>query len=189
MDLVRYENGKGEMVVGGFRLTRTGLAVEGMLTPTFEEFDQLGQYLRRVHTGYQWWWGDWLNYGEGAYGERFSQALEATDWEESTLRQYAWVAKNVPPENRIDGIAFGHYVNGLASLEPAEQKVWAERIVAENLTQGQFVAKLKTASKKPVTLWVVVSCTDVDDQDALVERMVNEGRSAKAKVKTGKASA
>ena len=187
MDLVRYENGKGEMVVGGFRLTSTGLAVEGMLTPTFEEWDQLGQYLRRVHTGYQWWWGDWLNYGEGAYGERFSQALEATDWEEATLRQYAWVAKSVEKENRLDGVAFGHYVNGLASLEPAQQKVWAERIVAENLTQGQFVARLKSESKKAVALWAVVSCVDLADQDALMERMVAEGRTVKAKVTNKKA--
>ena len=184
MDLVRYEENKGEMVVGGFKLTSTGLSIEG--NPTFEEFDQLGQYLRRVHTGYQWWWGDWLNYGEGAYGERFSQALEATDWEESTLRQYAWVAKNVGKENRLDGVAFGHYANGLASLEPAEQKQWADRILAENLTQGQFVAKLKSESKKAVALWAVISCTDLADQDALIERMVDEGRTAKVKVTTKK---
>ena len=185
MDLIKYESQNGEMVVGGFRLTPTGLSAEG--NPTFEEFDQLGQYLRRVHTGYQWWWGDWLNYGEGAYGERFSQALDATDWEESTLRQYAWVAKNVAPENRLDGVAFGHYVNGLASLEPAEQKLWAERIVAENLTQGQFVAKLKSETKKAVALWAVVSCIDLADQDALIERMVAEGRTTKIKVTHKKA--
>jgi len=185
MDLIRYTENKGEMVVGGFKLTSTGLSVEG--NPTFEEFDQLGQYLRRVHTGYQWWWGDWLIYGEGAYGERFSQALEATDWEEATLRQYAWVAKSVDKENRLDGVAFGHYVNGLASLEPAQQKVWAERIVAENLTQGQFVARLKSESKKAVALWAVVSCVDIADQDALMERMVSEGRTVKAKVTNKKA--
>ena len=185
MDLIRYTENKGEMVVGGFKLTSTGLAIEG--TPTFEEFDQLGQYLRRVHTGYQWWWGDWLLYGEGAYGERFSQALEATDWEETTLRQYAWVAKNVEKANRLDGVPFGHYVNGLASLEPADQKVWAERIVAENLTQGQFIAKLKSESKKGVALWAVITCTDLEDQDALMARMVMEGRTVKAKLTTKKA--
>lgn len=179
MELVRYEENNQDMVVGGFTLSATGLAITG--SPTFEEFDQLGQYLRRVHTGYQWWWGDWLNYGEGAYGERFSQALEATDWEESTLRQYSWVAKNVQQENRLIGVPFGHYVNGLASLEPAEQKVWAERIIAEDLTQGQFVAQLKTETKKIVALWAVVSCVDRADQDALSERMVAEGRSVKLK--------
>ncbi len=185
MNLIRYEENEGGMVVGSFRLTPTGLSVSG--NPTFEDFDQIGQLLRRVHAGYQWWWGDWLNYGEGAYGERFSQALEATDWEESTLRQYAWVAKNVPLENRIDGIAFGHYVNGLASLEFTEQKIWTERIVAENLTQGQFVARLKSESKKAVALWAVVSCVDIADQDALMERMVAEGRTVKPKVTNKKA--
>jgi len=185
MDLVRYEENKGEMIVGGFKLTSTGLTIEG--NPSFEEFDQLGQYLRRVHTGYQWWWGDWLNYGEGAYGERFSQALEATEWEESTLRQYAWVAKSVAPENRTDGVAFGHYVNGLAGLAPAEQKQWAERILSENLTQSQFVAKLKSESNKPVALWAVISCENIDDQEALISRMVSEGRSAKIKVTNKKA--
>ena len=83
-------------------------------------------------------------------------------------------------------MAFGHYVNGLASLEPAAQKLWAERILAENLTQGQFVAKLKSESKKSVALWAVISCTDLADQDALIERMVNEGRTAKVKVTTKK---
>ena len=181
MDLVRYEDTSNEMSIGGFRLTPTGLSIDG--NPSFEEFDQLGKYLRRVHTGYQWWWGDWLLYGEGAYGERFSQALEATDWEESTLRQYAWVAKNVEQSNRLDGVAFGHYANGIASLEPAEQLVWAERIKAEGLTQSQFISRLRSETKE-VTLWAVISCADIEDQDALIDRMTSEGRSAKSKAVT-----
>ena len=141
----------------GCNLTSTGLTVHG--NPTLDEFNQVGRSLRTlveekinfdrsVVVGHQWWWGDFVNFGELEYGERFAQALEATDWEESSLRQYAWVAKNVEKENRLDGVPFGHYLNGLASLQPAEQKQWAERILAENLTQGQFVARLKSESKK-----------------------------------------
>src|ERR1039457_2825142 len=60
--------------VGPCRLTPTGLIVQG--APPFDEWAQCGTLLRRMKGAVQFWIGDWLNFGEHAYGEKYSQALE-----------------------------------------------------------------------------------------------------------------
>ena len=69
-----------------------------------------------------WWIVDWVDYGEGHFGERFSQALDVTGWRQRTLEQYLWVGRHVPTENR-GKLPFGHYI-ALASLTPAQQREW-----------------------------------------------------------------
>ena len=49
-----------------FGLDRTGLVVMG--SPPYAEWEQCGAVLRQIDGAVQWWLGDWLNYGEHAYG-------------------------------------------------------------------------------------------------------------------------
>jgi N6-adenosine-specific RNA methylase IME4 len=129
------------MTVGAFELTRTALLVHG--DPSFDEWARIGEFIRLVNSGAQWWWGDWLNYGEGAYPERFSQAQEATGWEPGTLYTYSWVARSVPASNRLEAVPFGHYQNGLAALPPEEQAEWAEKVRAEKWSRGELRTALR----------------------------------------------
>jgi len=41
-------------------------------------WEAYGKGLRRAEAAIHWIIGDWLNYGERAYGEMYAQALEAT---------------------------------------------------------------------------------------------------------------
>src|SRR5688500_1025734 len=87
----------GDMVIGGFAFTPTGLVpVDPNNPPDFESWESVGNFLRYTHTGLQFWLGDWLNYGESNYGEKYAQAVGGTGYELHTLQTYAWVARQVP---------------------------------------------------------------------------------------------
>jgi len=162
--------------------TATALVINGQLP--FEEFTNIGTYLRKIKNGYQWWFGDWMNYGIDTYGEEFWQALDGSDYHVATLQQYAWVARNVPPENRRSDVQFGHYANGIAALPPAEQPRWLDKVVDEGLTQQEMKVGLKSekaARGEPVTFWLAVTCADLDDQNRLNARMIAEGRITKVR--------
>jgi len=50
--------------------------------------------------------GDWLNYGEPRYGEMHSQALESTDYEYQTLKDFKWVADKIKLSHNFDPFQF-----------------------------------------------------------------------------------
>jgi len=139
---------EGELVVGGFRFSPTELIPIG--EPDFEAWDNVGVFLRYIHTGSQFWIGDWLNYGEHAYGEKYSQAVEHTGYDLHTLQTYSWIARQVSPENRIEKVPFGHYANGIAALEPAEQKKWVKKVIDEEMTQAELRQALRLARRAKV---------------------------------------
>lgn len=139
---------EGHLTVCGFRLRPTGLEPVG--EPTFEQWDGLGEFLRYLHTGTQFWIGDWMNYGEGAFAERYSQCIQKTGYELHTLQTYAWISRQVPKENRTPEVPFGHYANGIAALEPREQKKWIKKVVKENLTQAELKTELRLARRRKV---------------------------------------
>ena len=98
--------------LGYFRLDSTGLAVTG--SPPYDEWEKCGAFLQQIDGAVQWWIGDWLNYGEHAYGKKYSQALDATGIELRTLEAYAYVAANVDTTIRIVGEVahnYGNYVS------------------------------------------------------------------------------
>lgn len=80
---------------------------------------------RGVRRG-QWWVGDWLNYGERAYGEKYAQAMDVTGLEYDTLSSYRWVAAEIEPCLRKQKLSWSHHKE-VAALEPAEQAEWLDR--------------------------------------------------------------
>jgi hypothetical protein len=177
----------GEMVIGGFVFTATALVPKDPdAPPNFEDWDSVGQYLRYIHTGTQFWLGDWINYGESNYGEKYAQAVDQTGYDLSTLQSYAWVSRQVPRSNRNEGVAFGHYVNGIAALNPDEQAKWVQKVVEDKLTQAQLKAQLAEARAKkdnrPVDLWLVVLCKSQADFDKLEKQMRDQGREVTSRV-------
>lgn len=53
-----------------------------------------------------WVIGDALVQAEKLFGEEWVQLAELTGLSIGTLRQYAWVAKNIPPSRRVPGVDF-----------------------------------------------------------------------------------
>lgn len=101
------------ITVKPFVIGAKGLIVNG--SPTFKEWYKFGKRLYRKHQAIQWAIGDWINYGESHYGEKYSQALDTTNYSYDWLRQIASLATTYNPcsreHKRTDGspLPITHY--------------------------------------------------------------------------------
>lgn len=102
---------------------------------TFELYEAFGRFFGLIHRSAKWWLADWLNFGEGAFGHRFTQALEATGLSEGYLRNIMWVGANVAPSRRRKGVAFSFHET-VAPLPPDAQRHWLS-VVAKPKEDGK----------------------------------------------------
>ena len=127
------------MRADGFEFTPTGLVVKG--EPTFDVWQAVGQRLQQIEAAVQWWIGDWLNYGEQAFGENFAQAVEETAYTSGSLANMKWVSARVPSSLRNDKLSYNHHV-AVAPLPPDEQEAWLDKAEAEGLNVKQLRAAI-----------------------------------------------
>lgn len=103
----------------GCQMTPTGLVIpEGL---TFEQWDQVGNGLQLVTDCLSFCIGDWLNYGERAYGEAYSQAEAMTGLSYQTLANAKWVAGSVEVSRRRESLPFSYHAD-VAALPPRQQE-------------------------------------------------------------------
>lgn len=95
---------------------------------SWDQYEALGVALGRASRTMTWMIGDWINFGERKFGEKYAQAVEATGLRKETLMNYASTARRVPPEVRRPELTFGAHVE-VAKLEPLDQIEWLERAV------------------------------------------------------------
>src|SRR4051812_46082369 len=75
----------------------------------FNEWVALGRHLAALASRSTWSLGDWMVYGETAYGERYRCAERVTGFDSQTLRNYAWVARHVDVSRQRDKLSFQHH--------------------------------------------------------------------------------
>ncbi|HSH45129.1 MAG TPA: LmbU family transcriptional regulator [Longimicrobiales bacterium] len=100
------------------RLTPAGLELPPDLA--YDDWEDVGRSLRAIEGAVQWWIGDWLNYGERKYGERYTQAIEATGYAYDTLAGAAYVARQIESCRRRQNLSWSHHKE-VAALDPPEQ--------------------------------------------------------------------
>jgi hypothetical protein len=91
--------------------------------PSFEQWAEMGATLQQIDASLPWWIGDWLNFGEWAWGEDYAQAIEATGMEVSRLNNYKWIAGKIDRENRRECLSWSHH-RAVAALPDNEQTKW-----------------------------------------------------------------
>jgi len=121
-------------------LTLTGFIIEPGLS--YDEWAEMGHGLVAMAQSSMWWVGDWLLYGEHAYGEKYTQAVEATGYGLSTLKNYQWVSDRFPPETRRAELSHTHHV-AAASLDESARTDLLQRAVEEGMTSGQVRGRAK----------------------------------------------
>ncbi len=102
-----------------FSITPTGIQFNEELS--FEEWDSLGKKLAPIGKSIGLIIGDWINYGEKRYGEKYEDALNRTGLAYNTLRHYAYVARNVEMCVRTHNLDFCIHAS-VAKLKTAEEK-------------------------------------------------------------------
>jgi len=106
--------------------TPSALRLRGDIT--FDEWLAMGRRLSRITNASPWWLGDWLVYGQHAYGDRYASAIEVTGLNYQTLRNYAWVARRFIMSRRRDTLSFQHHAE-VAALQEPDQELWLQRAV------------------------------------------------------------
>ncbi len=92
----------------------------------FEAWVGVGAQLAAVAASSAWCLGDWLVYGQAAYGSRYREAIDRTGLDYQTLRNYAWVAGRFELPRRRDILSFGHHAE-VAALPAPEQDFWLRK--------------------------------------------------------------
>jgi hypothetical protein len=108
----------------------------------YAEWERLGELLKFRRRNIGFWIGDWYNWGQEHYGEKFSQALDETGYAKHTIQNAASVAKAIPPSRRRNDVPFGYHAE-VAALPPKQ----ADRLLAEAsktvMPRAQLRAKVR----------------------------------------------
>jgi len=114
-----------------FAITPTGIHFHEDLS--FDEWDALGQKLAPIGKTIGFIIGDWINYGESHWGDKYEEALDRTGLEYGTLRNYAYVARKLDLSLRNDKLGY-HLHATVAKLKTDEEKEhWLKMAVRHQL--------------------------------------------------------
>lgn len=138
-----------DRVAGGLELLAE-LERLGAATPTtldlppglsFDRYEAVGMALGRGHRNISWKIGDWLNYGEFTYRQKYSQAAEILNMQPQTLMNYARTARAIHPERRRPELPFSVH-SLVAALPPAQQTKWLNQAVEEKWRRDELNVRL-----------------------------------------------
>jgi N6-adenosine-specific RNA methylase IME4 len=145
------------------------LVLPGIVTPTswtlptdltFEQWERLGQQLRRAAEAVMWWLGDWWAYGEHRYGDRAQAVREGFGWSFQTCMDAAWVARKFETSRRREVLSWSHHKE-LAGLTPVaadelldlvEAEGWARDRLRTEVRRRRLAGRLGLAAAEAPTL-------------------------------------
>jgi hypothetical protein len=103
----------------------------------------LGRQLHVVADSSAWWLGDWLVFGQNRFPDRYEQAIAESSLDYQTLRNYAWVARKIPPELRRAELSFQHHAE-VAALPEDERARWLDRAKEGGWSRSELRRRLRT---------------------------------------------
>jgi hypothetical protein len=127
---------------------------------SYGDWENLGRIVGFVGNAWQWWVGDWLNFGEALFGEDAAQAVEAvpadrydlarriTGKDQATLQNIRSVCSRVPKDRRRAELYFTHHAK-VSSLEPDEQVRWLQRAIDESWTAHELADAIRESNSPP----------------------------------------
>ncbi|KKK95887.1 hypothetical protein LCGC14_2668300 [marine sediment metagenome] len=136
---------------GDCRLVSTGLEIRPGLG--FDEWENIGLTLEFLAKSIQFALGDWLNYGEVAYGEKYAQAQSITEKNYQTLNNYAYVSRQVEIYRRRDDLSYSHH-SEIAKYDSEDQVNYLAVAARDNLSVRAlraYIARNTTDDPPPAT--------------------------------------
>lgn len=144
-------------------LTETGLNLPSNLK--YEHWEAIGQQLRTMERSVQWWIGDWLNYGERRWGEKYAQAVLETGKSYSTLTKYASVAGRYEVFRRRQTLPWSHHA-AVVGLPEEERDAWLDRAENEEWSEGELRGRLRNKAPEEAVVTMTKSRADALEKEA-----------------------
>jgi hypothetical protein len=88
--------------------------------------------LKTMSKSVQFWIGDWVNFGERKYGDKYKEALEITGLKYETLMNISSVCANVGTSLRNENLTYNHHV-AVAKLSPKQQEKFLKQAEEEQM--------------------------------------------------------
>jgi 16S rRNA G966 N2-methylase RsmD len=153
---------------GQITASKTGLIFNDEIS--YSDWESLGSKLQHIEGAVHWWIGDWLNYGEKNYGEIYSQALDQTGYDYSTLKHDKWVS------GRIELCRRRHKLNlsiheEVASLEPDDQDYLLEMAETNDWKRNDMRQQIKAYQRKKLIEARILSDIDFTDTKLILGDM------------------
>jgi hypothetical protein len=146
-----------------------------------DDWLELCSRLNQSITSYQFWLGDAINHGEDIYGEEHFQLFDHIEAEEGTLRNYAWVTRQIPPSMRREGVTWTHH-RELASVKDLDlQLELLDRIETEGMTTRQ-VQEAKNAWQQSAQELETATCPSCHGSGRIAAEKVEQVKRALAEV-------
>jgi len=173
-DLISLTENK-EIVYASFVLRKNGLEPVG--TPDFEQWLECGEFINKAKGAVHFWIGDWLNYGERQWGEKYLEAIEQTGYNYQTLRDDKWIAARVDLSRRRDKLSFDHHKT-IAGLDAEEQETLLKDAVEKKLDSKAFrkyveKRELPQTEKKPQENKPLDISTIIDSNNLLLGQLAD----------------
>jgi hypothetical protein len=111
----------------------------------------IGEQLGRAHRASGWWIGDWINYGEKRWGEKYEEALLVTGLSYSTLRSYASICRDIPNVVRHNKVSFRAHA-AIAPLPDQDKVAWLEKAADEGWGSNDLRAALAPQKAPKISL-------------------------------------
>jgi hypothetical protein len=106
------------------------------------EWSALGRRFGEIGRCSQWWLGDWINYGNARFGERYTRAVKLTGYDVQSLMNMVYVASRFEISRRRENLSWSHHAT-VASLDDASQDHWLTRAGVDNLSVADLRAELR----------------------------------------------
>lgn len=106
------------------------------------EWSALGRRFGEIGRCSQWWLGDWINYGNERFGERYTRAVKLTGYDVQSLMNMVYVASRFDISRRREILSWSHH-SALAALDEDSQEYWLERAIADKLSVADLRVELR----------------------------------------------
>jgi hypothetical protein len=107
-----------------FSITPTGIEFHQDLD--FDEWDDLGQKLAPIGKSIGFIIGDWINYGDKRYGEKYDEALAKTGLAYQTLTNCSHVARKVGIYLRKENLDWSQHATVAKLKTDDEKRYWLD---------------------------------------------------------------
>lgn len=108
------------------------------------EWILLGRRLGAISRGVAWWIGDWVNYGNANFGEKYSRAARITGYDVQSLMNMSYVASRFDSSRRRENLSWSHHAE-LASLAAEYQEMWLDYAERNHLSVRGLRESVRTS--------------------------------------------
>jgi hypothetical protein len=111
------------------------------------EWVEAGRRLGAMGRCGQWGLGDWIQYGNAKFGERYARAARITGYDVQTLMNIVYVASKFEISRRRENLSWSHHET-VASLEVDEQDHWLDLAASRKLSVADLRLELRSARRE-----------------------------------------